>query len=633
MMKLREQFRPSTPPASSTPRARPSATTGTRSTGPIARRCPSRWCSRSRRSTRPCACSAGRCSSAGHQKDDAIGTLARTPRRAVTRVVISTGDKDLAQLVDANVTLINTMTNERLDIAGVNESSACRQRIVDYLTLVGDSVDNVPGVEGRPEDGREVARRARFAGRGDRRRRRDEGRRRREPAQGAALAAAGWRPVTVVTDCDLTGHVPGWPGLWRACTSRRWTATGCSRSSSGTTVCGPSAKLLGADAPPRKQRHRSRCGGQRPAAGRSAAALRHRARLGRARRLDRQDHGRAADRARHRDRSLDPMRAQLVGISLSVAPGGGLRRLATPARRTTAGRRGAGAPAALASRTRPGPSSARTSKYDTHVFANAGIDVRGYALRHPCSEEAYVPRRTKLTRPGKPNSATRSQRAIVEDLYGKGAWIVFAVDISAPLSQRRQRDVPARAPPPVAWNRRPSRTRFVYEQIEMPVSRVLAHRTARRAHRQRVARHAEPRACRAHARPRSRPRAGRAAVQSWAHPSRSARSCSRKLRAPGRPQDGEGAVDRRGGTGEARRRLPAAGQVARAPRPVETEGHLPPVAAADGQPGDRPRAYQLRGGGSDRAGCRATNPTCRTSRSGTPEGRRVREDLRRAAGQ
>ncbi len=83
----------------------------------------------------------------GVEADDVIGTLAQQARNGV-RCVIATGDKDLAQLVNERVTLINTMSNETLDIPGVNAKFGVPpERIVDYLTLVGDPVDNVPGVE------------------------------------------------------------------------------------------------------------------------------------------------------------------------------------------------------------------------------------------------------------------------------------------------------------------------------------------------------------------------------------------------------------------------------------------------------------------------------------------------------
>ena len=84
---------------------------------------------------------------AGVEADDVIGTLARRAAEQGFDVVISTGDKDMAQLVGPRVTLVNTMSNEILDEAGVlAKFGVPPERIVDYLTLVGDAVDNVPGV-------------------------------------------------------------------------------------------------------------------------------------------------------------------------------------------------------------------------------------------------------------------------------------------------------------------------------------------------------------------------------------------------------------------------------------------------------------------------------------------------------
>ena len=83
----------------------------------------------------------------GVEADDVIGTLADRGRDLGFRVVISTNDKDMAQLVDGRVTLVNTMDDSVLDEAGVEARFGVPpDRIVDYLTLVGDSVDNVPGV-------------------------------------------------------------------------------------------------------------------------------------------------------------------------------------------------------------------------------------------------------------------------------------------------------------------------------------------------------------------------------------------------------------------------------------------------------------------------------------------------------
>ncbi|AYQ42868.1 DNA polymerase I [Burkholderia aenigmatica] len=84
----------------------------------------------------------------GVEADDVIGTLAREAERHGMNVVVSTGDKDLAQLVTDHVTLVNTMTNETLDRDGViAKFGVPPERIIDYLALIGDTVDNVPGVE------------------------------------------------------------------------------------------------------------------------------------------------------------------------------------------------------------------------------------------------------------------------------------------------------------------------------------------------------------------------------------------------------------------------------------------------------------------------------------------------------
>ena len=82
------------------------------------------------------------------EADDVIGTLAKMGSEAGWNVVVSTGDKDMAQLVNDRVTLVNTMSGETLDIEGVKEKFGVRpDQIRDYLALMGDKVDNVPGVE------------------------------------------------------------------------------------------------------------------------------------------------------------------------------------------------------------------------------------------------------------------------------------------------------------------------------------------------------------------------------------------------------------------------------------------------------------------------------------------------------
>ena len=84
----------------------------------------------------------------GVEADDVIGTLAKQAEALGVQTIISTGDKDITQLVNPTVRLVNTMSNESLDENGVLQKFGIKPaQIVDYLTLIGDSVDNVPGVD------------------------------------------------------------------------------------------------------------------------------------------------------------------------------------------------------------------------------------------------------------------------------------------------------------------------------------------------------------------------------------------------------------------------------------------------------------------------------------------------------
>ncbi|MBU3567489.1 DNA polymerase I [Polynucleobacter alcilacus] len=147
----------------------------------------------------------------GVEADDVIGTLACQATEAGWETIISTGDKDLAQLVNPSVTLINTMTNEMLDIEGVIEKFGVPpNRIVDYLSIIGDTVDNVPGV---PKAGPKTANKwlAEF---GDL----DNLMAHADQVKGVVgenlRASLTWLPqarqlITVKTDCDLSPHLPG----------------------------------------------------------------------------------------------------------------------------------------------------------------------------------------------------------------------------------------------------------------------------------------------------------------------------------------------------------------------------------------------------------------------------------------
>ncbi len=146
----------------------------------------------------------------GVEADDVIGTLATQASAAGWETIISTGDKDLAQLVNSSVSLINTMTNERLDIAGViNKFGVPPERIVDYLTIIGDTVDNVPGV---PKAGPKTANKwlAEF---GDL----DNLMASAELVKGVVgenlRASLPWllrarELLTIKTDCELSSHLP-----------------------------------------------------------------------------------------------------------------------------------------------------------------------------------------------------------------------------------------------------------------------------------------------------------------------------------------------------------------------------------------------------------------------------------------
>jgi DNA polymerase-1 len=145
----------------------------------------------------------------GVEADDVIGTLACQATQAGWETIVSTGDKDLAQLVNASVTLINTMTNEKLDVNGVIEKFGVPpERIVDYLSIIGDAVDNVPGV---PKAGPKTANKwlAEF---GDL----DSLMANADQVKGVVgenlRASLEWLPqarqlITVKIDCDLNPHI------------------------------------------------------------------------------------------------------------------------------------------------------------------------------------------------------------------------------------------------------------------------------------------------------------------------------------------------------------------------------------------------------------------------------------------
>ena len=249
-----------------------------------------------------------------------------------------------------------------------------------------------------------------------------------------------------MTDCDLSGHVLGWPefdALALAAIDATALLEFYDRFGFQDLRSASSKVAAGADAPPPSG------GDERPAAARRAEAapaetieaLRNNPDLGAARRLDREDRGGAELTALDTETdSLDAIRAQLVGISLSVAPG---EAAYIPLRHGYAGAPDQLAVEIVLARLKPwleNPAAAKLGqniKYDTHVFANAGIAVRGYA--HDTMLQSYV------LEAHKPHSLeSLAERHLgrkgltYEDLCGKGAnQIPFAqVDIERAATTR-----------------------------------------------------------------------------------------------------------------------------------------------------------------------------------------------------
>ncbi len=328
------------------------------------------------------------------EADDAIGTLARVGAASGHRVIVSTGDKDLAQLVDDRVTLINTMTNERLDRAGVEAKfGVAPERMVDYLTLIGDAVDNVPGVDkvGPKTAAKWIAQYGSL-----------DGVVAAAPQIGGAVGAnlrraldwlpTGRRLVTVVTDCDLGGHVPGWPSIEALALGevdraglRDFFERYGFRSWLRELGDAPAA------APPAAAAERHDTGQPKP--GDAGLALRYETVLDRGRLDAWIERLRAAELAAldTETDSLDAMRARIVGISFAVEPG---EAAYVPLRHDYPG-----APAQLPfdevlAALRPwledeaAAKVGQNTKYDTHVFANHGIAVRGW--RHDTLLQSYV---------------------------------------------------------------------------------------------------------------------------------------------------------------------------------------------------------------------------------------------------
>ncbi len=368
----------------------------------------------------------------GVEADDVIGTLAVTAAAQGIEVIISSGDKDLAQLVDEHITIVDTMNGKRRDLAGVEAEFGVPARLmVDYQTLVGDTVDNVPGVE---KVGPKTA--AKWL--------QEYGSLDALVANADAIKgvagqnlrkALDWLPtgrrlLTVKTDCDLGEWVDGLPALDAIAIGQMdveglkqfyetYGFKGLVRSLSDATA----AKAGTADAP----------GDMAQAAGTESAVppqprtttvqyetILDWATLDRWLERLRQAELAAVDTE---TTSLDAMRAEIVGVSFSITPG--------EAAYVPLAHNYPGAPQqlprdAVLERLKPWledaacPKLGQHIKYDRHVFANHGIEVQGYV--HDTMLQSYV---LEVHRPH--GLASLAERHLgrsgisYEDLCGKGA--------------------------------------------------------------------------------------------------------------------------------------------------------------------------------------------------------------------
>lgn len=394
----------------------------------------------------------------GVEADDVIGTLAVTAAQQGIEVIVSSGDKDLSQLVDEHITIIDTMNGKRRDVAGVTaEFGVPPHLMVDYQTLVGDTVDNVPGV---PKVGPKTAAKwlmeygslAELVARA-----------------GEIKGVAGenlrntldWLPtgrqlVTIKTDCDLAEHVAGLPALDAMAMGEQQVdglrnfyekygfkglarALGAAAEPAAATEAAPAARKKAGDtdtadlfAEPVAQ--------EEGAAAATAAAPAPKGRYDTILTWDEFDrwlatlHVAPLTALDTETTSLDEMRAEIVGISFSVEPGAAAY---VPLRHE-----GPEAPAQLPidevlARLKPWLEDPRHAKlgqhikYDRHVFANHGIEVQGYV--HDTMLQSYV---LEVHKPhGLASLADRHlgrSGISYEDLCGKGAHqIPFAqVDVA-----------------------------------------------------------------------------------------------------------------------------------------------------------------------------------------------------------
>jgi DNA polymerase I len=379
----------------------------------------------------------------GVEADDVLGTLARVGAEEGMEVIISSGDKDLSQLVNERITIIDTMNGKRRDIAGVTaEFGVPPTLMLDYQCLVGDTVDNVPGVEkvGPKTAAKWLTEYGNLenlvAHAGD--------------IKGVAgenlRKALDWLPkarelLTIKTDCDLSEHMEGVIAIQKIAARAEQAGalvdfyTKYGFKGLAASLKGPTAVKPGAAPAAHAHGMDDLFADPAPAASQASAKAYETilswpafdAWLAKVQ---------AADLAAvdTETTSLDEMKAQIVGISFSVVPG--------EAAYIPLAHAGPDAPeqlpmAEVLAKLKPwleNPSKHKLGqhiKYDRHVFANHGIEVQGYA--HDTMLQSYV---LEVHKPhGLSSLAERHvgrSGISYEDLCGKGAHqIPFAqVDVA-----------------------------------------------------------------------------------------------------------------------------------------------------------------------------------------------------------
>ena len=445
----------------------------------------------------------------GVEADDVIGTLACQATQAGWETIISTGDKDLAQLVNPSVTLINTMTNEKLDIAGVIEKFGVPpERIVDYLSIIGDAVDNVPGV---PKAGPKTANKwlAEF---GDL----DNLMANADQVKGVVgenlRASLQWLPqaralITVKTDCDLNPHLlnlddlhakpedaPLLRELFERYAFKTWlrdVESQLNRSSDQVDQASPSVDLAGSPlpefAPERFTEKKERDIASAPTKSLSQATTdlhdameRHYECIVDEVSLERWLNKIESARLTAVDTEttgLDALAAELVGISLSVRPGEACyipvahRNGETQLDRSL-----------VLTRLKPWLESAtafkvgQNLKYDSHIFANYGITLGG--VQFDTLLESYV---LESHLPHNMDSLAERHLGLktirYEEVCGKGVHQIGFDQVDLKIATdyaAEDADITLRLHLEL-WPQIEASPglRYVYESIEMPAMRVL----------------------------------------------------------------------------------------------------------------------------------------------------------------